>query len=600
MANKKKIKVIRPLSEIQATVPKLKVCAYCRVSTEQEDQDTSYESQKQYYEKLIKSNPNWEFVKIYADKESGRSIKNRHSFIEMLEDCENGEIDLIITKSISRFARNTLDTTRISRTLRDRGIYIKFEKENINTENIDSELAFNLMAGFAQMESESISKNIKVRIVNSFKQGEILSKVLPYGYEKDENKNITIAEHEAQIVKRVFELCLQGVSIYKIAQHFDEIGVKTRKNNKWKASTLSDLIKNDFYIGTLTLQKKVVIDKKLYRNKGIVPKYIFEDNHEGIISKQDFEKANQIVQERVKQMNLKKVRTKSVFTSKIECENCGVNLIHIQRGKAKSQYMCKHCFITQVRTEFLKEKFVLLRNDLVENYEVILNSENLSLTKEKKELNSKYTEIKKQRDILYRLKQDNVIDSAIFIEKNNQIDNELLILEQENEKFKLNGLNRKSKQLIKYLENLKKLELTFNEIEFENIIEKVIVVPNIIKFILKTGHEFEYTNFFTINETRMRYGYTKINGEYTINQYESDVLNFIFDEFINGKNLTEITKLLEEKKLRTKRGMTKWSTATVGNYLYNEKYLGTKEYPQVISNEKFEKVQEIQRNKRKD
>lgn len=303
----KKIKIIRPVNEVKNTISKLKVCAYCRVSTESDEQSNSYETQKSYYEQLISSNPNWELVGIYADKGSGLNTEQRAEFKDMLEDCELGKIDLILTKSISRFARNTLDTVKISRELKAKSIYIHFEKENINTE---SELAFNLMASFAQMESESISKNVKQAIQRQFKNGEFKVVNAPFGYKKSGDGNVVICEEEAEIIRLIFKMYIEGKSGTKISEYLNNSNFFNRQNTKWRPTLTSTTIKNEFYIGTRILQKSYIEwnDNIKKVNRGELPQFVEKNHHEAIISNEDFKKANEILDIRRKQINVASVK----------------------------------------------------------------------------------------------------------------------------------------------------------------------------------------------------------------------------------------------------------------------------------------------------
>ena len=214
---------------------KKKVCAYARVSTDSEEQLTSYSSQIKYYTEKIKSNPDWEFVGIYADEGiSGTQVKNRTEFQRMIDNALNGKIDIIIAKSISRFARNTVDTLNIVRQLREHKVDVYFEKENIHTLELDSEMFLTLYSAFAQAESESISQNVKMGFKAKMKRGEPCGKANPYGYDWDkETKQLVINEEQAEVVRMIFTWYADGLGCRTIAKKLNALGIPTYSGKKW-------------------------------------------------------------------------------------------------------------------------------------------------------------------------------------------------------------------------------------------------------------------------------------------------------------------------------------------------------------------------------
>ncbi|MFV0518988.1 MAG: recombinase family protein [Lachnospirales bacterium] len=600
MAVEKKVKVIRPLSELQETIPRLKVCAYCRVSTELEGQDNSYETQKRYYEELIKKNSEWEFVKVYADKGSGKSTENRPSFIEMLDDCDYGKIDLIITKSISRFARNTLDTVKFVRELKEKDIYIKFEKENINTEKIDNEFLFNLMASFAQLERESLVANIRVGNQNKFKQGTKKLAKAPYGYSKDINGDIVINEAEAENVRLIYNLYIEGNTGNQIAEYLNEKGIKSSKGKDWCSLKITtNIIKNEFYIGTRIFQKYVKTEKqKSYtENKGELPKYVVENHHEAIITKEDFIKANEILTERRNQYGAGKRSsyTIDVFSNKLSCEICGKNLLRNNNRYNKTYFVCKSCSDVKVSKDFLQKIFLTARRDFIKNYksfkeENIINNVDFE---ELRRLESKLEKIEQQKNILNRLKQDNVIDIAVYIEKNNKLETDIKSIKLDITNCKNHNRSRVNKNFDKYFSELPKEQEFFDDNEFKGIIDNVLVKNDKVTFISKTEQRFEYRNFYQVSNFNILYGYRKINGKHIINQYEKDIINFMFDEFLQGANFKEIKIKLEEKGYLTNTGKSKWDVTQIRYYLTNTKYLGNDVYSQIVDTEKFNSVQDL-------
>ena len=208
-----------------------KVCAYCRVSTDSDEQINSYNSQIKHYSNKIKSNPKWKFVGIYADEGiSGTQVKNRTEFQRMIDDALNGKIDIIIAKSISRFARNTLDTLKYARELREHKVDVYFEKENIHTLELDSEMFLTLYSAFAQAESESTSMNVKLGLKAKMKRGEYVGNVGCYGYNwNKDTKELEINEEESEVVKDIFNWYISGIGSYTISKMLNEKGIKSHR-----------------------------------------------------------------------------------------------------------------------------------------------------------------------------------------------------------------------------------------------------------------------------------------------------------------------------------------------------------------------------------
>ncbi len=267
-------------------LPKLRVAAYCRVSTDSEEQATSYEAQIEHYTNYIKSNPEWELAGIFADEGiTGTNTKKREEFNRMIEECMQGKIDMIITKSISRFARNTLDCLKYIRQLKEKNIPVYFEKENINTLDSKGEILLTIMASLAQQESQSLSQNVKLGIQYRYQQGKIhINHNRFLGYTKDKDGNLVIVPEEAEIVKRIYREYLEGSSMLQIARGLEADGILTGAgNHRWHTSTINKILRNEKYIGDALLQKTYTVDflsKKRVANNGIVPQYYVENSHE--------------------------------------------------------------------------------------------------------------------------------------------------------------------------------------------------------------------------------------------------------------------------------------------------------------------------------
>ena len=234
---------------------KLKVAAYCRVSTASDEQLISLDAQKAHYESYIRSNDEWEYVGLYYDEGiTGTKKDVRAGLLSMIADCEDGKIEFIITKSISRFARNTTDCLEMVRKLTDLGISIFFEKENINTGSMESELMLSILSSLAESESVSISENSKWSVQRRFQNGTFIIAYPPYGYDND-NGTMVIVPEQAEVVKEIFAACLAGKGTHAIAKELNARGLKTKKNGKWGAGAINAILTNEKYTGDVIFQK---------------------------------------------------------------------------------------------------------------------------------------------------------------------------------------------------------------------------------------------------------------------------------------------------------------------------------------------------------
>ena len=277
-----------------AIPPEKRVAAYCRVSTNLEEQESSYEAQCTHYTHYINDHPGWTLAKIYADEGiSGTNISKRSEFLQMISDCEDGKIDMVITKSISRFARNTLDCLKYIRKLKALDIPIYFEKEAINTLDAKGEVLITIMASIAQQESQSISQNVRMGIQYRFAQGKVMVNHNQFlGYTKNDAGDLVIVPEEAVIIRRIYREFLQGLSPLHIAKGLEQDHIKTGPGkNKWYESTVRSILRNEKYMGDLILQKYYTVDfmtKKIAKNTGQLPQYYVENAHEPIIPKSVF------------------------------------------------------------------------------------------------------------------------------------------------------------------------------------------------------------------------------------------------------------------------------------------------------------------------
>ena len=366
-----------------------KVAGYARVSTDSEEQLTSYEAEVDYYTKFIRSNPDWEFVDVYTDEGiSATNTRHRDGFNRMIADALAGKIDLIVTKSVSRFARNTVDSLTAVRKLKEHGTEVYFEKEGIYTFDSKGELLITIMSSLAQEESRSISENVTWGQRKRFADGKVS---LPYksflGYRKGPDGLPEIVPEEAEIVREIYKLFVQGKTVNWIATHLTSKGIPTpRGKEKWQTSTIESILTNEKYKGSAVLQKKFTVDflsKKMKVNEGEVPQYIVDQSHPAIINPEEWQKVQD-------EMAVRKAKGKhhnslSPFSAKIVCGDCGEfygskvwhstdkyrRVIWQCNGKFKGEHRCgtPHLYEDDIKRLYLRAVA-----DLTEDREVLLET----------------------------------------------------------------------------------------------------------------------------------------------------------------------------------------------------------------------------------
>ena len=285
----------RPEAARKADVQRqLRVAAYCRVSTKEEDQANSYEVQKEYYTEKIMSNTAWTMAGIFADKGiTGTSAKKREDFMRMIRHCRQKKIDVILTKSVSRFARNTVDCLYYTRALKNLGIAVIFEKENINSLEEDSELRITLSSAFAQSESESISANVTWGKRRAMEAGKVtIQYKYLYGYRRGADNKPEIIPEEAEVVRWIYDRYLAGASLRMLRDELHEKGIiYSEKSPKWTVPHIRSILQNEKYCGDVLMQKtfqRDVINRKIIKNTGQLPMYLIENHHEGIVSREEY------------------------------------------------------------------------------------------------------------------------------------------------------------------------------------------------------------------------------------------------------------------------------------------------------------------------
>ena len=338
----KSVRVIpaKPKAELERAQKKgrLRVAAYCRVSTDDEEQLTSYQNQIEYYTEKINANPDWEMVGVYADEGiSGTSTRHRDEFNKLMALCRRGHVDLILTKSVSRFARNTVDCLKYVRLLKEKGIGILFEKENINTLELSGELMLTFYGGFAQAESESISTNVAIGQRMAMKAGKVAFQYKwLYGYKRGENNTPEIVPEEAVIVRRIYDNMLSGYSAKRIADSLNNDHVPPPNfSEKWSSIIIQRILKNEIYAGDSLRQKTYVADcisKTVKKNTGELPQYYIMDNHPAIVPRdiynrvqEEFARRNSRISPSTKSPTVNKGRfsSKYALTELLRCGACG-------------------------------------------------------------------------------------------------------------------------------------------------------------------------------------------------------------------------------------------------------------------------------------
>lgn len=331
---------------------KRRVAGYARVSTDHDDQFTSYAAQVDYYTNYIKGRNDWEFVEVYTDEGiTGTSTKHREGFKQMIADALDGKIDLIVTKSVSRFARNTVDSLTTIRQLKEAGVEVYFEKENIWTLDGKGELLLTIMSSLAQEESRSISENCTWGQRKRFADGKISVPFQRFlGYDRGADGNLVVNREQAVIVKRIYSLFLQGMTYHGIADTLTKDGIPTPGGKKkWSISTVKSILSNEKYKGDALLQKSYTVDfltKKTKVNEGEIPQYYVEDNHEAIIDPEVFE---MVQREMAKRGKGKKYHSGvHAFSTKIKCGECGSwygsKVWHSNSKYRKTIWQCNHKF----------------------------------------------------------------------------------------------------------------------------------------------------------------------------------------------------------------------------------------------------------------
>lgn len=505
------------ISKIEAQpqlIQKRRVAAYCRVSTDSDDQRDSLESQKKHFDALIRLHSDWENAGIFYDFGiSGTKAEARNGLQSLLQACRNGRVDYVVTKSVSRFARNTVDCLSIVRELLSYGVFIYFEKENLDTGSMESELILSVLSSLAQEESMSISKNVKWSVKKRFLNGTYKFSCAPYGYRIDENGTLAIVPEEAVVARSIFESFVSGMGTHRIAKSLNLRHIPTRKGGKWAPSTLLSILKNERYTGDALLQKTYT-DSSFHRhhNHGETESYLITEHHEPIVSKNLFEQANAILQQRAKAQGAPKgtqrYQNRYCFSGKIICGECGGTFKRQIHGNDVLWICTNHlsdlsrCSMKYIRDDAVKAAFATMINKLIFAGKQLLrpfldelchvgNEETL---RHIANLKSSLEQNAQRKDDLRKLRAKGIIDSVLFTQ-------ELCRMEQQNDTYRAElrnldhvesgNLRKEAEKLLKYIESAEMLS-EFSEELFTSFVDNIVVHNRTcIGFQLKCGLTFK-------------------------------------------------------------------------------------------------------------
>ncbi len=594
---------------------KLRVAAYCRVSTARDEQLVSLAAQKAHYENYIKSNDEWEFAGLYYDEGiSGTKKEKRDGLLAMVAACERGTIDFVITKSISRFARNTTDCLELVRKLLDLKIYIYFEKENLNTGSMESELMLSILSSLAESESVSISENEKWGIKRRFQNGTFIISYPPYGYDNVDGEMVIVPE-QAEIVKQIFADTLAGKSTHEIADELNERGVATKKGGHWTPGTVNAIIGNEKYTGDVLFQKTYTDNRfNRHQNRGELDQYLMKDHHEAIISKEEFELANAVLKQRGREKgnghDTGRYQNRYGFSGRICCGECGGKYKRRMHYKPSGQYVAwacanhlkdkESCSQKYITDDALKLAFVTMMNKLVFGHQMVLrpllqslrglNDQSRLLKIE--ELETAIEKNREQKQVLTNLMASGYLEPALFNKESNELAAEAEALRQEKDGLmrSVNGDMVKIEELQRLLRFTSKgtMMTEFDDEIFLSFAERITVLSRKeVVFEWKCGLSSERKAGGTMRH--IPYGYRIENGRAVIDEEQAATVRDFFQKYISGMALMPAA---EKVGLNLYHG-------SAGRMLRNKKYLGDDYYPAIIDKETFDKAEKMRMNRAK-
>ena len=487
---------------------KLKTCAYCRVSTNSADQLNSYSAQVKHYTKAIQSRTDWDFVDIFADEGiTGTRADKRTEFQKMIRLCQHKRIDLIITKSVSRFARNVPECLEYARALRRQGIGIIFEENGINTLRMSDELMLSTFSAIAQEESLATSQRVKHMNRERMKRGEYLAGTTPYGYRND-NRQLVIQEYEAEIVRWMFRSYLAGWSLTEIAQDLTMRKVPRQNGQtKWYAFTVQYILSNEKYMGDTLLQKSYKTDgipftKK--KNNGELDQYYVSESHEPIVSRETYLATAALMAEKSEYYGRQHPITPYPLTKKIRCSRCG-GFYKRRTGKGYTVWSCSNHILNKENCDSKRYSetqiygaFIRMFNKLYYNRRPLLRNTlyqlDFVMTYKKKnnqqavELNQSTVQLLEKKHMLEQLRSKGYLPENMFLSQCRDIDKQLRELRQEKEILfdtQLEATYAEIKRLTSIVEDYGQEMTSFDEDIFDAIVKSITITPDgIIEFTL--------------------------------------------------------------------------------------------------------------------
>lgn len=495
---------------------KKQVAAYCRVSTDMDVQLSSLEAQKAHYEEYIKSRTDWEFAGIYYDEGvTGTKKDKRPALMQMMRDCEDGYIDHIITKSISRFSRNTADSIELVRKLNELNVTIYFEKENLDSGTMESELLLSILAALAENESSSISQNARWSIRTRYAEGRFKLAFPPYGYDYLGNGEWKINEAKAKWVRFIYAEYINDVSCSKIADALNKKKVPTEKGKKWDDEKVRYVLKNEKYTGDCLLQKFYSDDQfKRHRNYGEENKYYVSNHHEAIISHEEFDAAQRLLKQRALAKNSSgdnsKYSRRYATTGKVICGACGSRCKRLMRYKPDFSYTMftcglhikdkTKCSLKPVKETDVLDAFTAVMNKLIPRYEEVLIPIQEALAPELdeknvvklNELDAELKEFGRLQDILNTLVTGKCLDPGTYTKEVSKLSRKITgaLTMADGIKNRALRASDENRELIKLMDFCKEGHIleSFDKDCFESFIEKAeINGPHSFTFKFKCG-----------------------------------------------------------------------------------------------------------------
>lgn len=505
--------VIQGNQAVQQEKPKLRVCAYARVSSKSDEQQYSFFGQVQHYTKLINENPEWEYVDIYADEGlTGTRKDKRDEFNRMLDDCREGKIDKILTKAVSRFARNISECVEVVKELKELGVTVYFEEQQLDSGRPSDFTAICVYATIAQEESISIAHNLRMGCAARMKLGTYKQTNAPYGY-YIENDEFKINEEQAQVVRVIFRAYIEGKSIYKIADELNQAGVPTKfGGSAWNMKTISRILSNVRYKGDALFQKSYTdgFPYKAKKNRGERDKYYTYNANIPIVSREEFDKAEKLLSKRRSLYYSGRTTQEHSFSHMIVCRECGSIYRKKERGNGKYAWVCRQhdfgvdkCTSKPIDDVYIRKAYILMYNRLKENQEYILHPmlsqiEMIRTNSAEKNLigdiNIQIAQTTEQVLSINRLKAKGLIEPVSYIEESNRLNEQIIKLRKQKKKFQQKNEFDKVIEQTKKL--LKEFKITgaiadFDREQFKSVVQKIYADSDVLTFRLVNNLELD-------------------------------------------------------------------------------------------------------------